>query len=167
MQPSDIGANAAFSRTKMKADRPLENVTCCQDLPEPKTEPIAKTEFRRGQVLDGRFYILEALSSAGMATIYKAEDMDNRRQKVAVKIPLPKFESDAAFYKRFRCEEEIGLKLSHPYLLRFIPTEETRSRLYLVTEFLDGCTLDYIIHKRRPLPEADALRITSVISEAV
>ncbi len=167
MQPSDLGANAALLRTNMKADRPLENVVCCQDLPEPKMETGAKPEFHRGQVLDGRFFILETVSCAGMATIYKAEDMDNRRQKVAVKVPLRKFESDPAFHRRFRCEEEIGLKLNHPGLLKFIPTAESRSRLYLVTEYLEGCTLDYIIHKNRPLPEEDALRITSAIAEAV
>jgi serine/threonine protein kinase len=36
-----------------------------------------------------------------------------------------------------------------------------------VTEFLRGCTLDYIIHQKRPLPEGDALKITAVICEAV
>ncbi|HTB81672.1 MAG TPA: serine/threonine-protein kinase [Opitutaceae bacterium] len=167
MQPSDIGANAALLRTNMKADRPLENIACCQDLPEPKMEMGAKPEFRRGRVLDGRFFILETVSCAGMATIYKAEDMDNHRQKVVVKVPLRKFESDPAFHRRFRCEEEIGLKLNHPSLLKFIPTAESRSRLYLVTEYLEGCTLDYIIHKNRPLPGEDALRIASAIAEAV
>jgi serine/threonine protein kinase len=158
--------NTDFFSPDTKA-RPLENVTCCQDLPEPVIVPgPTKPEFRRGQVLDGRFYILEEIYSGGMATLYRAEDMDQGRLNVVVKIPFLKFESDAAFYAQFRREEEIGLKLNHPSLLSFVPVED-KSRAFIVTEFLRGCTLDYIIHQQRPLPEGDALKILSVICEAV
>ena len=165
MYLNNAGPNTDFYSPDTKP-RPLDNVTCCQDLPEPVAVPGPKPEFRRGDVLDGRFYILEDIYGGGMATLYRAEDMDHGRQNVAVKVPFLKFESDAAFYAQFRREEEIGLKLNHPYLLRFIPVEN-KSRAYIVTEYLRGCTLDYIIHKKRPLPEADALKIASVICEAV
>jgi serine/threonine protein kinase len=165
MYLNDAGTNTDFSSPDTKT-RPLENVTCCQDPPEPVNVPGPKPEFRRGDVLDGRFYILEDIYGGGMATLYRAEDMDHGRQDVVVKIPFLKFESDAAFYAQFCREEEVGLKLNHPYLLKFIPVE-SKSRAYIVTEYLRGCTLDYIIHKERPLPEADAFKIASVICEAV
>jgi serine/threonine-protein kinase len=165
MYLNNTGPVTALFPTDTKS-RPLENVTCCQDLPEPVAVPGPKPEFRRGDVLDGRFYILEDLYFGGMATIYLAEDMDHDRRKVAVKVPFLKFESDPGFYARFEREEEIGLKLNHPSLLKFIPVEN-KSRAYIVTEYLRGCTLDYIIHNRRPLPEADALKITSLICEAL
>jgi len=151
----------------MTGDRPLENVSCCQELPVPKKVQVVAPEFRPGQILDGRFFILEALHCGGMATIYLAEDRAHDRRQVAVKVPLPKYEGTPGFFTRFRREEEIGLKLNHPSLLKFIPVAETRTRAYLVTEFLSGCTLDYIVHQRRPLPEADALRIASVVCDAL
>jgi serine/threonine protein kinase len=157
--------NTTFSSPDMSKG-PLENVTCCRDLPEPVAMPGPKLEFRRGDVLDGRFYILEDIYSGGMATLYRAEDMEYGRQNVVVKVPFLKFESDAASYAQFHREEEIGLKLDHPYLLKFVPVEN-KSRAYIVTEYLRGCTLDYIIHNKRPLPEGDALKIASVICEAV
>jgi len=165
MYLSDAGPNTVFSPSDRKP-RPLGNLACCQDLPEPVAVPGPKPEFKRGDVIDGRFYIIEDLYFGGMATLYLAEDMDHGRQNVVVKVPFLKFESDPAFYARFQREEEIGLKLNHPSLLKFIPVEN-KSRAYLVTEYLRGCTLDYIIHNRRPLPEADALKITSVICEAL
>jgi serine/threonine protein kinase len=165
MHLNSAGPNTAFSAPDTKAC-PLESVTCCQDLPEPVAGPGPKPEFRRGDVLDGRFYLLEDIYSGGMATLYRAEDMDHVRQDVVVKIPFLKFESDAAHYAQFLREEEIGLKLNHPYLLKFIPVEN-KSRAYIVTEYLRGCTLDYVIHKKRPLPEGDALKIAGVICEAV
>ena len=165
MYLNDAGTNTDLFSPAAKS-RPLQDVMCCQDLPEPAAELTSKPEFNRGHVLDGRFLILEALYSGGMATLYRAEDMDHGRQNVAVKVPLLKFESDPAFYRHFQREEEVGLKLNHPCLLKFIPVEN-KSRAYLVTEFLRGCTLNYITHKTRPLPERDALKITGVICEAL
>jgi serine/threonine protein kinase len=161
----EAGTKPALILPDMKP-APLEDVTCCQDLPEPATVRGPKPEFRRGQVLDGRFYFLEDIYSGGMATLYRAEDMDHGRREVVVKIPFLKFESDPAAYAQFRREEEIGLALNHPLLLKFIPVEN-KSRTYIVTEYLRGCTLDYIMHKHRPLPERDALKIAGVICEAL
>jgi len=167
MNRGDTGANTALPRTNMTGDRPLENVASCQDLPVPKPVQVAAPEFRPGQILDGRFFILEAVHCGGMATIYRAEDRDDGRRHVAVKVPLPKFEGAPGFFARFQREEEVGLKLNHPLLLKFVPVGETRTRPYIVTEYLSGCTLDYIIHQRRRLPEADALRIASVVGDAL
>ena len=167
MQTCDLALPADLPPEYPVAVGPLDNVACCRDLSATKREPVTEAEFRRGQVLDGRFFITEVLCCAGMATIYKAQDLENRRRPVVVKIPLAHYESDAACHQRFRREESVGLSLDHPLLLKFIPTEADRSRLYLVTEFVAGCTLEDILQKHGPLAEADALRITSVLGEAV
>ena len=65
-------------------------------------------------------------------------------------------------FARFRNEEEIGLKLCHPFLLKVHPAAEDRSRPYIVTEFLRGCTLAHLQHQRGPLPEADVLKISGL-----
>jgi len=148
---------------------PLVGVGCCKNVPavqggiEPSTEP----QLRSGQVLDGRIVIREIIGRSGMATIYRAEDTLNGQRDVAVKVPLMKVESDPVFFTRFRHEEEIGLKLSHPCLLKFFPVAGGKCRPYIVTELLQGCTLNYLWHEKRPLPEADAVKIVSVICEAV
>ena len=152
---------------------PLADVTCCQGLPE-HHEPVRKRLMRRKLrpakrfVLDGRFRLTEAtLSRSGMATIYKADDAHNPGQAVAVKVPHLKLESDPGFYSRFEREEEIGRKLNHPHLLKFVPVDGVKSRPYIVTVYLRGCTLAYLIWKRKRLPERDALRIASLICEAI
>ena len=45
-------------------------------------------------------------------------------------------ESDVGFSTRFQREEEIGLRLNHPYILKFIPITTPKSGPYLVTEYL-------------------------------
>ncbi|MHB8174215.1 MAG: protein kinase domain-containing protein [Nitrospirota bacterium] len=122
-------------------------------------------EVRPGQTLDGRFLITETISRSGMATIFKATDQTNK-ETVAVKVPFMEFESDPGFYARFEREEEIGLRLKHPYILRFFPVEN-KSRPYIVTEYLRGYTLAHLLNSVRPMPEQDALKLAVRICDAL
>jgi len=146
---------------------PLEQVASCRNVPEHhEPEEWSGAPFQRGQVLDGRFLIMEVLSRSGMATIFKAEDQQTGRQAVAVKVPHLEYESDHTFFSRFQREEKIGLELKHPSVLKFIPIEN-KSRPYIVTEYLKGCTLEHLLKAMRPLPEKDALKIASLVCEAL
>ena len=80
--------------------------------------------FHPGETLDGRFLITEILSRSGMGTIFKAEDKQQVNRLVALKVPHLEYESDPNFFSRFKREERIGLELSHPFVLKFIPVEE-------------------------------------------
>ncbi len=148
---------------------PLEGVTCCQGVVEyhPTVNANKVGELRPGDILDERFLIVEVMSRSGMAMIFKAQDLHRGSADVALKVPHLEFESDLAFYTRFLREEEIGLKLDHPYVLKFIPVAGPKSRPYLVTEYLRGCTLAHLMKAMRPLPEKDALKIASLLCEAL
>ena len=124
-------------------------------------------ELRPGQTLDNRFLILESISRSGMATIFKATDLQTE-ETVAIKVPLMEYESDAGFYSRFQREEEIGLRLNHPSILKFVRVDEKqRSRPYIVTEYLRGSTLSYLLINIRPMLEKDAIKLASLMCEAV
>jgi eukaryotic-like serine/threonine-protein kinase len=145
----------------------FEDIACFQDVPEHQevVEPTFAPELRPGFVLDGRFLIGSPVSRSGMATIYQAQDTLNHHELVAVKVPHLRYEADPNYFSRFQREEAIGGKLDHPFVLRFIPVEK-KTRPYLVTEYLRGCTLAHLLGALRPLPERDALRIASLICEA-
>ncbi len=147
---------------------PLAGVESCMGLTEREgIGPPLEEELPHGYLLDGRFVIGEAIGRSAMATIYRAEDR-LRGGSVAVKIPLMKVQNDPASFGRFQREERICSTLCGSMLLRFIPVDDAaKSRPYFVTEFLDGCTLAYVIHRRKPLAEGDALRIASVVCEAL
>lgn len=134
---------------------------------EERADPTARYDLRPGQTLDNRFLIIETISRSGMATIFKATDLKTK-ETVAVKVPLMEFESDAGFYSRFLREEEIGSRLDHPYILKFVHVDEKeRSRPYIVTEYLRGYTLSYLLGNVRPIPEKDALKLAGLVCEAL
>jgi serine/threonine-protein kinase len=147
---------------------PFDEISCFQDVPEYQetVEPTFAPELKPGSLLDGRFLIGGPISRSGMATIYQAQDTLDHHQLVALKVPHLRYESDPNYYWRFEREEQIGRKLNHPSLLKIIPVEK-KTRPYIVMEMLRGCTLAHVLNTIRPLPEKDALRIVSLICEAL
>src|SRR5580692_8953197 len=84
-------------------------------------------ELRPGDVLDDRFVITESLSTGGMATIFKALDLHEDHQPVVLKVPHKQVEFDQNLFERFQLEERIGLRLDHPYVLKILPFQGTKS----------------------------------------
>ncbi len=118
-----------------------------------------------GTLLDDRFEITDIIAKSGMASLFKANDRKTGAA-VAIKVPYLQIESDPAGFDRFRREEEIGLQLEHPFILKFVPVEK-KSRPYIVMEYLEGQTLSELLKNIRPLPEPDAVKIASRICEAL
>ena len=122
-------------------------------------------EVSVGTLLDDRFEITDVIAKSGMASLFKANDRQTRTA-VAVKVPHFQIESDPAGFDRFKREEEIGLKLNHPYILKILAIEK-KSRPYIVMEYLEGQTLSELLKSVHPLPEPDAVKIASRICEAL
>ena len=130
-----------------------------------RSDSRAGTELGVGSLLDERFEITDVIAKSGMASLFKANDRQTG-EAVALKVPYLQIESDPAGFDRFRREEEIGLQLNHPYILKIIPVEK-KSRPYLVMEYLEGQTLGELLKSVHPLPEPDAVKIASRICEAL
>ena len=129
-------------------------------------QPVSMTnEIKPGDILDGRFEIEGVISRSGMASIYKARDLETK-QAVAVKIPYMQLESDPAAFARFQREAEIGELLNHPNILKFIKVPN-KSRPYIVTEYLEGKTLSTVLNEMRPLPIPDSVQIASYVCGAL
>jgi serine/threonine-protein kinase len=120
-----------------------------------------------GQTLEGRFLILEPIARGGMATVFKALDLENSSQPVAVKVPLPQYSSGLGTWSMFQREAEIGVELDHPYILRFVALAPNKHRSYVVTEYVAGTTLATRIGKGKRLAEGEALHIMSQLCDAV
>lgn len=122
-------------------------------------------ELGVGTLLDDRFEITDVIAKSGMASLFRANDRTTGAA-VALKVPYLQIESDPGGFDRFRREEEIGLQLNHPCILKIIPVEK-KSRPYFVMEYLEGQTLSELLKSVRPLPEPDAVKIASRICEAL
>jgi serine/threonine-protein kinase len=111
-------------------------------------------------------YRIEGLvARSGMASIFRGTDVRDGRQ-VAIKIPHPEVEGDPALYDRFQREAEIGKSLDHPGVMKVF-SDENRSRVYMVMEWVDGRLLRKILDEERKLLPERAVHLTLRILDAL
>ncbi len=122
------------------------------------------TSVHAGEQLD-HYQIDKLIARSGMASIYQGTDLRNGR-KVAIKIPHPEMESDANLFDRFRREEEIGKDMDHPGVMKVF-TDDDRSEVYMVSEWVDGRLLRQILDEQKKLDPERAVRITTRILDAL
>ncbi|PWU19658.1 MAG: hypothetical protein C5B50_05985 [Verrucomicrobia bacterium] len=163
----------ALTEKRQVSDNVSIQIVQVWDVDKPKTKQPGSEKLRKtsakdpnvGTLLDDRFEITDIIARSNMASLFKANDRKTGKA-VALKIPNLEIESDTAGFDRFKREEEIGLQLDHPYILKLVPVE-TKSRPYIAMEYLEGQTLNELLRNVHPLPEPDAVKIASRICEAL
>lgn len=116
-----------------------------------------------GDHLD-QYLLMAVLARTAMGTTFKAHDTEAGKL-VCLKVPHPELESNVIFYDRWLREERIGLRIDHPNVVCALQPR-VKSRLYLVTEFLDGTSLRSLI-EGGGLPRARSVDIARQLSEAL
>jgi serine/threonine-protein kinase len=122
------------------------------------------TTLETGDQLD--HYRLDAtVARSGMSTLYRATDLNDGRQ-VAIKIPHEEMEADPVLLARFKREQEIGQELDHPGVVKTYDGE-TRSRVYMVIEWVEGRLLRSILNEAGKLPVDRAVKLALGICNAL
>jgi serine/threonine-protein kinase len=100
-----------------------------------------------------------------MASIFRGTDLRNGRQ-VAIKVPHPEMEMDPVLFDRFHREQDIGKVLDHPAVMKVF-TDDDRSQLYMVMEWVEGRLLRKILDEKKKLPPERAIKIALGICDAL
>ena len=100
-----------------------------------------------------------------MASIFRATDTRTGKP-VAIKIPHPEMESDPVFFDRFHREQDIGKSLDHPGVMK-VYTDDDRSQVYMVMEWVEGRLLRKILDEKKTLPPDRAVNIALGICDAL
>lgn len=123
-----------------------------------------------GQVLQNRYRIARLLGQGGMGAVYRAWDL-NLNIPVALKELVPEPGIDpvtlAQLRAQFQREAQVLANLAHPSLTRVTNHFEWGSNVYLVMDFVEGESLDALIARLGPLPEAQVLNWTAQLLDAL
>lgn len=122
-----------------------------------------------GEVLSGRYELVEEIGSGGMAIVYRAKDLLLARM-VAIKVLRPEMAADHELWERFLREAQSAAMLSHPNVVNIYDVNVidrpnhnafgAGSRLhYLVMEYVEGKNLKDVIRELGPLPIHEAISI--------
>jgi predicted Ser/Thr protein kinase len=95
----------------------------------------------------GAYRIETLLGKGGMGVVYRAADTRLNRP-VAVKL-LSNSVADPAARRRFQREAQMASSLNHPHIVTVHDVGELEGRQYLVTEYVDGGTLQEWAKQKR------------------
>jgi len=133
------------------------------DLPDGDSGglPGAAAELPLPPLLEPRmefdgYRIVRELHASSRSHLYLAVDLESDAP-VALKIPSIELRGDAAYRKRFLMEEWVARRLNSPHVLKPAPQTRKRNYLYVVTEYIDGQTLNQWMIDN-PRPELDPVR---------
>lgn len=117
-----------------------------------------------GQVI-GNYQIEERLGRGGMATVYRARQL-NMQRDVAIKIMSAELADDPQFVARFEREAQVIAALEHPRILPVHDFGHEGDLFYLVMRLVEGETL-YERMLNGPLSPQAAARLIDQIAEAL
>lgn len=121
-----------------------------------------KKSFMTGQVLGGRYELIEVLGEGGMGVVYRARQTSMDRD-VAVKVLSSNFSQNPQMIRRFEKEARVVSKLSHPNTVSVFDYGQSNDVLFLVMELLKGQTLKAYLKKNVPLAPSEAVHLATQI----
>ena len=137
-------------------------------LPEPDPAEVRSSsgskaaEYAVGDVLEGRFKILDVLGQGGFSKVYRVRD-DIEGEEWALKL----FDS-AAGYEAVRREIGALRKIHHPNVVEVFWADKTNAGdWYLITEFIDGESLDEFVTGKRRLRDREAVDVALDLLDAL
>ena len=122
--------------------------------------------FAPGDLIDGRYRIVERIARGGMATVFEAEDTRLDRH-VALKVMHPALAADETYVTRFGREARASARLSHPNIVAVHDQGEDDGRLFLVMELVRGRTLRQVLDEDGALSPRATLDIAAPLADAL
>ncbi|MEU2625906.1 serine/threonine-protein kinase [Kitasatospora sp. NPDC007106] len=131
-----------------------------------------------GEVIHGRFRIVEPLRLGGMACVWTAVDIDTGRLVALKMLKSDQYHLGWAgrresaqrrteLLKRFEREGRLLEELDHPGIPKLLHRGHRRGDPYLVMEYIDGVPLDDFLARYRPVPLGAAISIAVQLAEAL
>jgi len=131
-------------------------------VPVQASTPVLHT----GDVLGGRYEILQILGEGGMGSVYKAMDRALDRP-VALKIIRPQLANNPSILARFKQELLLAHQVTHKNVIRIYDLGDADGVTYITMEFVEGTDLRALIQERKKFPPAEAVEITAQICRAL
>lgn len=121
----------------------------------------------------GGFELIERVAVGGMASLYLARRAGARGfvRPVAVKLVHEHLREDPEFVEMFVDEANICSRLDHPNIVHVEELGEAEGFLYLVMEFVEGCSLGaamkYMRAKKTPMPLALTVHLVAAAADGL
>jgi eukaryotic-like serine/threonine-protein kinase len=122
--------------------------------------------LRPGEVLAGRYEILQLLGEGGMGAVYKAMDRELDRP-IALKLIRPELAANPSILARFKQELLLAHQVTHKNVIRIYDLGDAEGVKFITMEFVEGQDLRALILERKKFSPEDAVEIVQQICRAL
>lgn len=116
----------------------------------------------------GKFKLLDKLGTGGMGTVFRAQNLMDRNETVAVKVLKEELFDDELNRKRFKQEAAIVDQLDHPNIVKVYERGQTRDSMFIAMELLEGRTLTgKLMEEKKGFDIFECLHIMVQVTDAI
>src|SRR6202050_696413 len=168
-------ADATFvesDATLVDVDATRVDVGSVRGSPIPSSGPrnvrpqVAAPMLQTGDVLGGRYEILQMLGEGGMGAVYKARDRELDRF-VALKLIRRELAANPAIVARFQQELLPSHQVTHKNVIRIYDLGDADGLKFISMEFVEGEDLRSLILEKTKFPPEEAVEIIQQVCHAL
>jgi serine/threonine protein kinase/tetratricopeptide (TPR) repeat protein len=156
-------ASVTAANSRSTEPRPSLEEIGGDPLPEEKQPSAGVSQFKPGDLVDGRFVVIRFIARGGMGEVYEVEDRQLRGAHVALKTILSQYAVDPAMHQRFEREVLSAREVVHPNLCPIYDLGHWKrpdgDLTYLTMKLLPGESLAARIAREGQIPGEEALCI--------
>ena len=119
-----------------------------------------------GDLLGGRYEVLQLLGEGGMGAVYKARDVELERE-VALKVIKPEMAEHPEILQRFKQELILARQITDRNVIRIFDIGEAGRTKFITMEYLEGEDLHRILKQRGKLDVAEAVDIMEQVASGL
>jgi tetratricopeptide (TPR) repeat protein/predicted Ser/Thr protein kinase len=119
-----------------------------------------------GDVLGGRYEIMQLLGEGGMGSVYKAMDRELDRP-VALKLIRPELAANPAILARFKQELLLAHQVTHRNVIRIYDLGDADGVKFITMEFVEGDDLRTLIREHKKFSPEEAVEIIQQVCRAL
>jgi serine/threonine protein kinase/cold shock CspA family protein len=152
---------AGIQATSVRSLQPRANETAPGPVAVTRSLPLSPSD---PEWID-RYQVLRRLGEGSMGMVYLARGDDG--SLVAVKVIRLEYARDPVFLRRFQAEADSASRVCAPNVASVIAAVIDAEQPYLVTEFIDGLTLEEHVEQHGPLPTRSAIELSRTVAAAL
>jgi serine/threonine protein kinase/Tfp pilus assembly protein PilF len=127
---------------------------------------VSAAVLQPGDVLGGRYEILQLLGEGGMGAVYKARDRELNRF-VALKVIRPELAASPAILARFKQELLLAHQVTHKNVIRIYDLAEADGVKFITMEFIEGEDLRRLLLDRGKFTPEEAVDVIRQVCYAL
>src|SRR5271166_1619583 len=122
--------------------------------------------LQAGDVLGGRYEIIQLLGEGGMGAVYKATDRELDRP-VALKLIRPELASSSSMLARFKQELLLSRQVTHKNVIRIYDLGDADGVKFISMEFVEGRDLRALIQEKKKFSPEEAVEVMQQVCQAL